>query len=190
MNELVATCWTHAGDSAPDRDGEPSPLNITDRVYAAARAGFTGFGVVYSDLVVARDTIGWDQLARQIRDAGFTHVEVELITDWWTDGQTRAAADVKRRDLFEAAATLGATFVKCCGSTTDTPPADQLASSFTRLCEQAADNGTRIALEPLPFSNFATIADGARFVQDVGHPAGGVIVDVWHVYRAGTPLPT
>jgi sugar phosphate isomerase/epimerase len=185
VNALVATCWTHAGDAAPLRDGERSPLDIRDRIRVAAETGFAGFGVVYADLLVARETIGWQELARQINGAGFTHVEVELIGDWWTEGPVREASDVRRRDLLEAAAVLDARMIKVCGSTTETPPPDRLAREFWALCEEAADVGTRVALEPLPFSNFGTVPDGARFVQEVGHPAGGIIIDVWHVYRAG-----
>ncbi len=185
MNELVATCWTHAGDAAPMREGERSPLDILDRVRSAARAGFAGFGIVYADLLVARDTIGWDRLAAEIRDAGLRHTEVEFLSDWWAGGEARRESDIVRRDLLTAATVLGARFVKVSGSMTDDPPSDVLAEAFAALCDDARDAGTRIALEPLPFSNFRTVPDGAAFVEGVGHPAGGVIVDAWHVFRAG-----
>lgn len=185
MNELIATCWTHAGDAAPLRGDERSPLDILDRVRVAAETGFAGFGIVYADLIAARETIGWRRLAQEVRDAGFRYTEVEFLSDWWTSGDARAASDEMRRDLLDAASVLDARFVKVSGSMTENPPDDVLAESFSALCDDAAAVGTRIALEPLPFSNFRTVPEGARFVQDVGHPAGGIIIDVWHVFRAG-----
>lgn len=185
MNELIATCWTHAGDAAPLRDGERSPLDVLDRVRAAAETGFVGFGIVYADLMVAKETIGWHRLAQEIRDAGFRYTEVEFLSDWWTSGPARAESDEMRRNLLEAASVLDARFIKVAGSMTEEPPAALLAESFSALCDDADAAGTRIALEPLPFSNFRTVPESARFVQEVGHPAGGVIIDVWHVFRAG-----
>lgn len=185
MNELIATCWTHAGDSAPMRDGERSPLNILDRVRVAAETGFAGFGIVYADLMVAKEQIGWERLGREIRDAGLRYTEVEFLSDWWTSGDARAASDEMRRNLLEAASILDARFIKVSGSMTENPPLDLLAESFSALCDDADTVDTRIALEPLPFSNFSTVPDSARFVREVGHPAGGLIVDVWHVFRAG-----
>ncbi|ALJ21758.1 sugar phosphate isomerase/epimerase family protein [Microbacterium sp. No. 7] len=185
MHELIATCWTHAGDAAPMRDGERSPLDILDRVRVAADTGFAGFGIVYADLLVARETIGWERLAREIRAAGFRHTEVEFLDDWWATGERRAASDVKRGDLLAAAELLEARFVKVSGSMTEEPARDLLIDAFRGLCDDAERAGTRIALEPLPFTNFRTVPEGARFVQDAGHPAGGVIIDVWHVFRAG-----
>lgn len=185
MDELVATCWTHAGDAAPMRRRERSPYDILDRVYAAGDAGFDGFGIVYADLLVARRTIGWDELARELAATGIRHVEVEFLADWWSTGRRREASDLKRRDLLDAASALGASFVKVSGSMRENPDPAVLVDAFGALCDEAAEAGTRIALEPMPFSNFRTLPDGARFVQEVGHPAGGIIADVWHVYRAG-----
>lgn len=185
MNELVATCWTHAGDAAPMRGDERSPVPILDRIDGAARAGFAGFGLVHADLVAARDTIGWDGLSSAIQAAGFGYTEVEFLTDWWATGTARQGSDAVRRDLLEAAHALEARFIKVSGSVSTEPPGDRLAESWNELCEQAAGVGTRIALEPLPFTNFRTITEGASFVQGVGHPAGGIIIDVWHVYRGG-----
>ena len=50
---LLATCWTTAGDAAPLRDGERSPVPLRTRIEVAAQAGFRGFGVNYADLTRA-----------------------------------------------------------------------------------------------------------------------------------------
>ena len=51
--DLLATCWTTAGDAAPLRGDERSPLPLRERVEAAAAAGFRGIGLLHIDLVVA-----------------------------------------------------------------------------------------------------------------------------------------
>jgi sugar phosphate isomerase/epimerase len=40
----------------------------------------------------------------------------------------------------------------------------------------------------MPFSIISTIPDGADLARATGDPACGVIVDAWHVFRAGTTL--
>ena len=55
------------------------------------------------------------------------------------------------------------------------------------LAEDARQAGTRVGLEFLPWSNIRTVHDGLRLVGEAGHDAGGLIIDVWHTERAGTP---
>ena len=40
----------------------------------------------------------------------------------------------------------------------------------------------------MPFSAIATVPMGAEIIAAAGHPAAGLIVDAWHVFRAGTTL--
>jgi sugar phosphate isomerase/epimerase len=40
----------------------------------------------------------------------------------------------------------------------------------------------------MPFSGLATVPMGAELVAATGHPAVGLLVDAWHVFRAGTSL--
>ncbi|UOR01366.1 sugar phosphate isomerase/epimerase [Leucobacter allii] len=183
---LLASCWTHAGEAAPQRPDERSPFDILDRVAAVADAGWSGIGLVHADLAEAKRTIGLPRLASAIRDAGLEFVEVEFLGDWWTTGPEREASDGVRRDLFEAAEVLGAQTIKAAGKMfSDDVDLDVMAEAFDRLADEARDSGARIALETLPFTNFRTVRDGSRFVSEVGNSNGGIIVDIWHVYRAG-----
>ncbi len=49
-----------------------------------------------------------------------------------------------------------------------------------------SENGP--AIEPMPFSAIATIPLGVEIVNAAGHPAAGLVIDAWHVFRAGTSL--
>src|SRR5712692_7070541 len=96
--DLLATCWTTAGDAAPLRGNEQSPVPLRERVEAAAAAGFRGFGLVYADLIVAEREYGMGGIRSMLEDNGLVHVELELLTNWWTDVR-RQESDAIRRKL-------------------------------------------------------------------------------------------
>jgi sugar phosphate isomerase/epimerase len=187
--ELVATAWTSAGDTSPMRKPATSPVPIAERIAAVADAGFTGLGLIADDLAAIRASIGFAGLGDLIAEAGLTHVEIELIERWWIPrGQLGHSYDV-RDLLFEATDVLAPAFIKI-GSElgTRTTHPEKLIPPLRELAEQAEDHGTRIAIETMPFSIIATVPMGAEIVAAAGHPAVGLLVDAWHVFRAGTSL--
>jgi sugar phosphate isomerase/epimerase len=187
--DLLASCWTHAGDAAPLRGDELSPWSLNDRIDAVAAAGWAGIGLLHADLIREEREGDLAAVAQRIRDRGLRFVEVEFLGDWWKDGEARAASDAMRADLLRHAEVLGARTIKVSGEMSrDAVDLDRMAEEFDRLSNDAAGVGARIALEALPFSNFATIEQGAAFVNGVANPAGGLIVDIWHVFRGGSTL--
>ncbi|WP_406021648.1 sugar phosphate isomerase/epimerase [Nocardioides sp. NBC_00850] len=196
--DLLATCWTWAGDTAPARDDESSPIPIADRVAAVAAAGWKGVGIVHADVVKIRESIGLRSLRSMLDDHGISEVQLEFISNWWTDGDLRRESDRVRNDLFDAAATLGTTTIKVGAGLQafgEDNPIDlgAFAESFDALATDAGKHGVRVALEPMPMANIRTIAEGAKLVTEVGNAHGGLVVDTWHVGRAGTSyadLPT
>lgn len=186
---LLATCWTTAGDAAPLRGDERSPVPLRTRIEAAAAAGFRGFGVTHGDLGAALPELGWAGLRAVLDDNGIEFREVELLGDWWTTGAAREASDVVRRTLLTAAQELGARTVKIGPDFPDAPGEwSARVDALGELGRQAADHGTRVALEFLPWSNVADLHQGLALVEEVDHPAVGLLVDAWHVGRAGTPV--
>lgn len=187
-DELLSTCWTTAGDAAPSRNDWRSPVSLRTRIEAAAAAGFTGFGVLAVDLAVAEKEHGMAGMRAILQDNGIVHLELEGLPDWWSHGAERARSDELRRFLLSAAEALGARHLKVTPDTSGTPwHQDHWAAEFALLAAQASDAGVRLGIEFLPWSNVRTVHDALRLVEEAGHPAGGVVVDVWHVERAASP---
>jgi sugar phosphate isomerase/epimerase len=184
--ELMATCWTSAGDVRPLDDPEISPWPVEARVSAVAAGGWAGIGLAQGDLEVVAATIGFDVLGRQIRDAGLRYAEVELLADWWREPECWRP----RWDLLTSAAhALGAQTIKI-GTAFGVAVIDHrpFVEPARALAREAEDLGLRLALEPLPFALVASVPQGARLAQDVDHPSFGLCIDAWHVFRAGTSL--
>jgi sugar phosphate isomerase/epimerase len=180
---LLATCWTTAGDAVPLPGRHASPIPLPARIAAAARAGFTGFGILDHDLrPYLRDATLTD-LRLLLDDHGMTAVQLELITEWWQERPD----DTGTAFLLDAAEALGAQDIKACGSIDDlTPrPTDAWAESLARLARRAADHGTRISLEFMPFTNISTLAEVLAIVAAADHPAAGLCLDMWHLQRSG-----
>ncbi|TKV60227.1 sugar phosphate isomerase/epimerase [Nakamurella flava] len=190
---LVATSWTHAGSIDA---GSPSRFSLRERAEAVARAGFVGIGFTIGDLVAGREVFPWSDLRRLCDDLGLVHVEVEQLTDWWTDGERRARSDAVRHLLLDASQELRARQIKLAGDVRFDPdqPAppppdlDHWAGELHRVAAQAADVGTRVALEVLPMSNLPDFVETARLVTAADHPAAGLTVDTWHLERGPSTL--
>lgn len=189
MPQLVATAWTSAGDISPMASPAISPVPIAERVAAVANAGYTGLGLIADDLLAIRESIGFAGLRHLITDAGLQHLEIELIERWWIPRGAPGHSYEVRDLLFEAADVLAPAFIKIGseqGPRTTDP--ESLVAPLRQLAEEAAAHGTRVAIETMPFSIIETVPMGAGIVRAAGHPAVGLVVDAWHVFRAGTSL--
>lgn len=188
-DELLATCWTSAGDAASDRPDLRSPLTLRKRIEAASAAGFRGFGLLSDDLPAAVAEYQLTGIRAMLADNGIVHVELEGIPYWWDDGPRRRKSDHVRQGMLEAAQALGARHIKVTPDGDDGPwDRGRWAAKFAELAAQAQDVGARLGLEFFPWSNIKTLHDGLRLVEDAGHEAGGVIIDTWHIARGHTPV--
>ena len=158
--ELVATCWTTAGNASP-QGPVASPLDLHDRIAAASAAGFRGFGILGADLEQYLRTSRLAELRTVLRDHGMTTVELEVVQDWWVpEGPRQAASDRYRRFLLTAAEALGARDVKLIPSTIERGfDLDRCAAAFHAVCAEFSGVGSLVALEFLPFGSIATLAE-------------------------------
>jgi len=189
-DRLLATCWTTAGDAAPYPGRHTSPLTLPDRITAASRAGFRAFGLLDFDLRAYLQHSDLATLAVILDDSGMDYVELEFLTRWWTTGPERELSDANKALLFYAAEVLGAHHVKVAPDLDDvsTPDIGLWADAFHGLAVQAAEHGTRVALEFMPFANISTLECAVQVATQAGHPAGGLLIDLWHVQRSGATM--
>jgi sugar phosphate isomerase/epimerase len=62
-------------------------------------------------------------------------------------------------------------------------PLDRVVERFARVCDAAAEHGTRVAFEFLPWTGVADLGTAVDVVQAAGRPNGGVVLDAWHYFR-------
>lgn len=188
---LLASCWTWAGNAAPLRGDESSPLDIRTRVETVAKAGWKGVGLIHADIPHIEATIGLRGLRSLLDDLGIEHVEMEFLADWWKTGPLRDSSDRWRKILLDASTILGVKTLKIGAELAlqgEPSPVDMNAfqAEFDHLATQAGNAGTRVALEPMPMNNLKTVEIGAKFVSEVNNPYGGLTIDTWHTARGGT----
>ena len=185
--ELVASYWSMAGDCYASGPTEISPFSFRDRVEMARKVGYRGIGFVHADLMAVSAGIGFSTMKRILDDNDMKYVEVEIIADWFTNGDKRRRSDAIRADLLRAAEKLGAWHIKACGDIDKEGsvewPMDKMIEDFRILCDQAAEAGTRIALELMPFSNIKTPEQGIELLRGSGVKNGGIMLDIWHMGR-------
>jgi sugar phosphate isomerase/epimerase len=189
IKDFVATYWTLAGEVLPASGYEASPFDFRARVEAAAAAGYKGMGFVHDDLEAVRTAIGYAEMRRIFAANDIADIEIELIGDWFADGERRAKSDAVRRNLLAAGAALGARRLKICGDAAgSTWPKQVLIDSFADLCADFDKLGMKVGIEIMPWTNFSTIANTMEIVKPAGTPNGGLFLDIWHMERGGVDL--
>jgi len=188
--EFLASFWTLAGSSHPLTSQGISIVPLEERVEAAAAAGYVGFAFSETDLAAVLKTRSYDQIRTLFKANGLDFIQLELITDWFAEGERKSQSDVIRDQLLEAAAELGADHVKVIGDLANQYPVEGMAESFAALCARAASAGTKIAIELTPLTNLFSPEQGIRLIRESGVSNGGLLLDVWHMGRAHIPFAT
>lgn len=185
--ELLASYWTIAGGALPHTDREYSPFDFKDRVEAAAKAGFKGIGIWHADLAHILESRGLEEMKQILDDNGMKYLELEFLTDWFMDGEPKKQSDIRKKMLLTAAEALGARHVKVGDFLCQKTPMPRLIESFAALCADAADHGTKIVFELMPFAMIDTLQDALSMVDGAGAKNGGIAFDLWHLVKLGIP---
>jgi sugar phosphate isomerase/epimerase len=185
--ELLASYWTIAGGALPHTDREYSPFDFEDRVRAAAKAGFKGVGIWHADLDHILESRSLTEMKRIFDDNGIKHVELEFIADWFLEGERKKRSDIQKRKLLGAAAALGAHHVKVGDFYHEKYSMPQLVEAFAALCSDAAEHGTKIGFELMPFAMIDTLKDSLTMIEGANAANGGIIFDLWHLVKLHIP---
>ena len=183
--DLIATCWTIAGNVVPGSANNVSPFALEKRIVAAAEAGYTGIGFWHGDLQEYLQRGNFRQLRKLLDEHHLKHIELEYLGDWFSTGERQRASDAIRWDLFTAGDALGARHIKVIPPFGEFCSQQRLIDEFGQLCAEAATHELTIALEMVPFSDVNTLDVALEIVAAVNANNGGLLLDIWHVVRSG-----
>ena len=186
--ELLASYWTIAGGAVPLTEKDYSPFDFKARAESAARAGFKGMGLWHTDLARILETRTLKEMKQILDDNGLIHLELEFLTDWFAEGEKKEQSDILKRKLLSAAEALGARHLKVGDLQKQITPMPLLIDAFAALCEEAANHGTRVAFEFMPFAMISTLPEALAMVQGAGAKNGGLCIDLWHVSKLRIPF--
>lgn len=180
---LVASHFTMTGTPV----GQPPRFTFAERVAAAADAGFAGVGLLVDDYSALLREGQTDASLRAVLDAhGLRILEVEFLFDWYADGERAAQAAAAEALMHRIADAFSPHHlsVGVLDAPGDAPPLAVMAERFAAVCDRAAEHGTRVALEFLPWTAIPDLAGAADLVEAADRPNGGVLVDSWHYFRS------
>jgi sugar phosphate isomerase/epimerase len=186
--DLLGSYWTLAGGGAePHTDHEYCPWDLRLRAEAAARAGFTGMGIWYADLIHTLKTHTLQDMKKIFDDNGVKHIELEFLQGWFADGEEKKASDVERTKFFEAADVIHPHHIKVGSFVKTTATMQKMIDSFAELCADAAKRGILIGFELMPFCDIDSIEKAMQLVDGAGAKNGGICLDLWHLAKLKIP---
>jgi sugar phosphate isomerase/epimerase len=121
-------------------------------------------------------------------DNGMKHIELEFLTDWFLEGERKKQSDIRKKLLFDAAEALGAHHVKVGDFFEEKATIERLIEAFAGLCAAAAEHGTKVGFELMPFAMIQTLEDSLKLVEGAGADNGGVCLDTWHIVKLKIPF--
>lgn len=159
-------------------------LSPPDMVSCAADAGFDSIGLrlipptseevqhpMVGDTPLVRET------ARRIADTGVPVLDIELF-------RLKPETNVSDyRAAVETGAQLGAREVLLAGND---PDESRLIERFAAFCDLAREFGMGANLEPMPWTDVKTFAQGARIVAAADRDNGGLVIDAIHFDRGAS----
>ncbi|MEU0740424.1 TIM barrel protein [Streptomyces sp. NPDC006134] len=157
--------------------------SLTEKLTAAARAGFDGVEIFENDLLASPLTP--EEIRARCADLGLTIDLYQPMRDVEAVPAEEFARTLRRaRHKFALMRRLGADTVLVCSSVSplavddDALAAEQLAA----LAGLAQESGIRVAYEALAWGRHVSTYDHAwRIVEAAGHPALGTCLDSFHI---------
>ncbi|NUU25862.1 MAG: sugar phosphate isomerase/epimerase [Streptomycetaceae bacterium] len=162
--------------------GAKEPVDFAELLDSVRAAGFGALSLdafTLASYTESGRTLG--QLAEQVRAADLVCPEMLGFVVSEDEQGTLDGA----RQVAEAVAAFGASFAL--GMVT-LPPDARCRDLFAGCAEIFAAAGAKAAVEFLPFTPIATVADARALVRHAGVERSGVLVDSWHVFNGPNTL--
>ncbi|WP_314220940.1 bifunctional sugar phosphate isomerase/epimerase/4-hydroxyphenylpyruvate dioxygenase family protein [Streptomyces zaehneri] len=157
--------------------------SLTEKLTAAARAGFDGVEIFENDLLASPLTP--EEIRARCADLGLSIDLYQPMRDIEAVPAEEFARNLRRaRHKFELMDRLGADTVLVCSSVSPLAADDDAlaAGQLSELADLAQDFGIRVAYEALAWGRHVSTYDHAwRIVEAAGHPALGTCLDSFHI---------
>ncbi|MGW3591579.1 bifunctional sugar phosphate isomerase/epimerase/4-hydroxyphenylpyruvate dioxygenase family protein [Streptomyces fungicidicus] len=162
--------------------------SLTEKLTAAARAGFDGVEIFENDLLAAALTP--EEVRARCADLGLTVDLYQPLRDIEAVPADLFARNLRRaRHKFALMRRLGADTVLVCSSVDPAAVDDDAlaAEQLRELAYLADDFGIRVAYEALAWGrHVSTYAHAWRIVEAAAHPALGTCLDSFHILSRGS----
>jgi sugar phosphate isomerase/epimerase len=124
---------------------------------------------------------------RDLVDAHRVAVAGVVAVDDWRPAAAGGLPSTGRAEAIEVALALGAPTIATAHAVGGKLDVDRDAAAFGQLCDCAAVNGLRVALEFVPFTAIPDLSTALSFLRRVDRSNAGLVVDLWHLARSGSP---
>ncbi|GGZ02334.1 bifunctional sugar phosphate isomerase/epimerase/4-hydroxyphenylpyruvate dioxygenase family protein [Streptomyces poonensis] len=162
--------------------------SLTEKLTAAARAGFDGVEIFENDLLASPLTP--EEIRTRCADLGLTIDLYQPMRDIEAVPEEVFAGNLRRaRHKFELMRRLGTDTVLVCSSVSPLAVDDDALATgqLRRLADLAQEFGIRVAYEALAWGRHVNTYDHAwRIVEAAGHPALGTCLDSFHILARGS----
>lgn len=163
---------------------------LTEKLTAAARAGFDGVEIFENDLIGS--PLGPEEIRDLVADLGLTVDLFQPMRDIEAVPADEFARNLRRAEhKFRLMRRLGADTVLVCSSVSPYAVDDDAlaAEQLHRLADLAQGYGIRVAYEALAWGRHVSTYDHAwRIVEAADHPALGVCLDSFHILARGSDV--
>ncbi|MYS94487.1 MULTISPECIES: sugar phosphate isomerase/epimerase family protein, partial [Streptomyces] len=162
--------------------------SLTEKLTAAARAGFDGVEIFENDLLASPLTP--EEIRARCADLGLSIDLYQPMRDIEAVPEDEFARNLRRaRHKFDLMRRLGTDTVLVCSSVSPRAVDDDAlaAEQLSRLADLARDCGVRVAYEALAWGRHVSTYDHAwHIVESAGHPALGTCLDSFHILSRGS----
>ncbi|MET8806426.1 TIM barrel protein [Streptomyces sp. NPDC004546] len=161
---------------------------LTEKLAAAARAGFGGVEIFENDLLAC--PLAPEEIRARCADLGLSIDLYQPMRDVEGVPEGIFVRNLRRaRHKFELMNRLGADTVLVCSSVSPDAVDDdaRAAGQLARLAGLAEESGIRVAYEALAWGRHVNTYEHAwRIVEAADHPALGVCLDSFHILSRGS----
>lgn len=161
---------------------------LTEKLSAAARAGFDGIEIFENDLLASPCTP--EEIRERTADLGLTIDLYQPLRDIEAVPEDEFARSLRRAEhKFRLMGRLGTDLALVCSNVSPLAVDDDAlaARQLHQLAELAAQYGIRIAYEALAWGRHVSTYDHAwHIVEAADHPALGVCLDSFHILARGS----